>query len=276
MNKITSFLYKNGFIIFLSLVAVAFIFSLLLCSFLGTFIDIVWINSLKSPMLFFWLAILFVLTLLYGLLRKPQKEAMSKFLTPFQKKGKELFFGINAIVCVICVGAIVIHFFYHKTNGIDEFSFFNLTSFLLCLFSIILTSRVYFEIEKEKTNTLDEYLERLTDIIINSRGKDQILIIAPTIILGQAHKNKDYIKDEYLQEIFRFLKIGNITFALLESEISESLKFNIERSSDGENSTMVYKTNISITKKSLFDYHFETWKLYAKDQDEMGKYRIKH
>ncbi len=61
------------------------------------------------------------------------------------------------------------HLSYCSSDLESELSFFNISSLLLCLLSIYLTSRVYFEIDKEKTTTLDDYLERLTDIISKSK-----------------------------------------------------------------------------------------------------------
>jgi uncharacterized membrane protein len=226
-----------------------------------------WVNYVQNIYIALSVAVLIIITLTIKLLNKPHREMISKFLKPFGKKGNELFLGINAIIIVVCIIAIVIHIVCHNPNGGIEFSFFNLVSFLLCLFSIYLTSRVYFEIEKEKTTSLDEYLERLTDIIINSKENDEVLIIAPTIVLGQTHKNNSYTKEGYLDEILRFLEKGKIIFALLDFDYLGFNSFTVNTSLTNGNSTITYNISASDdSKRTLSDYHFETWKLYEKDE----------
>lgn len=233
-----------------------------------------------------YLIYLTVLVIILLLLRKRYRDTGRNFASPFIKKGRELFIWINATIGVVIIISALVHFSNCDKDG-NILSFFNLTSFLLGIFSIFVTCRVYFEVKKEKTNTLDEYLDRLTHIIANSGNDDEILMIAPTVILGQAHENNSYVIDGYLDEIFQFLENGKLTIALLDFDIKNvgCLFVNKETAGRGSTGNLKYKTSRLPTakvpdkqsvRKPLFAYHCANASLFFKDQEEAGDYMNLH
>lgn len=204
------------------------------------------------------------------MLKKPNLYTLKEFILPFRKTNYELFIILQVILLLIGILSIVVHLL-SCCPWKQELSFFNISSLLLCLLSIYLTSRVYFEIKKEKTDTLDDYLERLTDIIAKSKAKDRILIIAPTIILGQVNKDESILKNMYLEDIYRLLaNKGEICFALLDWDITNINEFNITCRTIGEITNFDYETQGSI-KKDLFDYHIKNWGLYINTISDIKK-----
>lgn len=211
---------------------------------------------------------LLVVYLLYHICKKDNNEFVKKFVKPFLNK-KDLLYAINVVISIPCIIALIIHLFCHSDWG-NEFSFFNISSLLLCILSIYFTCRVYFEIDKAKTNTLDDYLERLTDIISNSKKGDKVMIIAPTIILGQVKQDESSLKNMYLNDIYSFLNSkGKICFVLLDWDINGIDCFTIKSITSERTTSFFYETNNSI-KKDLFDYHIQNWGLYLDTPQKIG------
>lgn len=233
---------------------------------IGTFVMNISSTSTLILMLF-----LLVVSLVFYIYRKDNKETVGKFIKPFCKK--KLFYIINAVIWVLCIISLMTHLSYCSSDLESELSFFNISSLLLCLLSIYLTSRVYFEIDKEKTTTLDDYLERLTDIISKSKKDDEVLVIAPTIILGQVNKGDSPVKNSYLEEIARLLdEKGKIYFATL----NWSYSINEIRLSDDKGPSSALRDYYakdsdpnSRIKMPLFDYHFNNWALYLENTDDI-------
>lgn len=228
------------------------------------------------PILF---AVLIVCFLILKLSEKPYKEIIRKFLVPFWDEKRGLLLWLITVIVIILIISILIN--AYKSNNCDDFSCndfsfsFNLASLLLCVFGIFLTSRVYLEIGREKTTNLNEYLEILTHIISNSK-KDDILIIAPTIILGQTYKDENYIMNTYFDKILNYLKKGEIYFALLDFDYNNIPYLDVETVGD----KYIYTINETKAekfsgKKTLSDYHFETWNTYKLQYKNIKDFMIR-
>jgi len=238
-----------------------------------------WLHKEKTPLLIIS-SVLSVILLIIGSLRKSHSDDLMAFLHPFFHGKKGVVYGITATVICTIVVAILAHL-YHFIN----IKFFEFAPFILCIVGIYVTSRVYFEIQEDKTVTLEDYMKNLNYIISSSREKDKILIIAPTIILGQSHKthkidgNKDkdkryiHIIDTYFDQIMKHLEIGEIYFALLDFDYKNFKE--IEVHSEG-NKKAWYKIldmcGNDIGRKPLSNYHFESYCQGAYDHDNLQRY----
>jgi hypothetical protein len=230
------------------------------------------VSNPKLSILFFTLIVVFFIFRL-----KHDWKIICNFLIPFVMGKKELVFGISAVIIFVIVSSILVHFY--KSKGNIDYSFFNLAPFILCIVGIYLTSRVYLEIQEDKTVTLKDYLKILNYIISSSTPDDKILIIAPTIILGQADKNElhqdgnyIYIIDTYFDKILRHLESGEIYFALLDFDYKNFKNFKVNKTGSDKATYKTYNEFGEITNKPLSNYHFESYLLRTDKQDELDNF----
>jgi len=120
-------------------------------------------------------------------------NTLLNFFRPFSKDcNYEWQKPLVVILFLIIIPGFIFTFFYYFqlfTSGdtFKGYNFFDQLSYVLAYVGLLLTVRVYFEVKEGHTESLEDFIRTLTEILDLSDDEDEIVIYAPTLFLNEAH-----------------------------------------------------------------------------------------
>jgi hypothetical protein len=136
--------------------------------------------------------IIIILIFLSKVLKWQFLRRLFYFFRPFYKNcNKEWHKTIIAISIFIIIPGIILSFFYYfqlfsSTTVFKGYNFFDQLSYVLAYIGLLLTVRVYYEVKEGHTESLEDFIKILTEILDLSDDEDEIVIYAPTLFLNEA------------------------------------------------------------------------------------------
>ena len=156
------------------------------------------------------------------------------FFRPFYKNCNTPFGKYFSIISIlILIPGIIFSFFYYyqllgESNAFSDYNFFDQLSYVIAYIGLLLTVRVYFEIKEGHTESLEDFIKILTEILSLSDYDDDIVIYSPTLFINEAHILQgltNYRNTSYRKNL---LKFENLKIFMLEcNSLIEKIEKNV-------------------------------------------------
>jgi len=236
MSKYIESFQKNRRLWWYSIMALILFITNLIIFFKG--FSIYWCTDIKNCELYLFtkpIIIIVSIVLIFISISKIFKwnwlRKLFYFFRPFYKNSNTSW-GKNfrVILILIIIPGLIFAFFYYyqligESSAFSGYNFFDQLSYILAYIGILLTVRVYFEVKEGHTESLEDFIKILTEILSLSDDDDEIVIYSPTLFLNEAHilqGKTDYRNTAYRNKLPKFM---NLKLFILEcSSIVDTIK----------------------------------------------------
>lgn len=212
-------------------------------------------------------------------LKWPWLRHLFYFFRPFYKNcNSNLKRYLVVLTLIIFVPWFIFSLFYYfqlldPDGPFRSYNFFDQLAYFIAYLGLLLTVRVYFEVKEGHTETLEDFIKTLTEILDSSEKDDDMIIYAPTLFLNEAHiltGLTNYKNTAYRNKLLKFtdLKLILLECKSLLDHIKKTFKKKIPNNKELNNAAFNdFINNLQQDTSELNQFHQDNISVEIPDND---------